>query len=355
MYSYSFVQWLLFFYIYCFWGWVWESCYVSVMQRKWVNRGFLNGPFMPIYGFGAITILLATIPVKDNLVLVFIFGLIGATILEYFTGLIMVKLFRVKYWDYSNEPFNLNGHICLLCSLVWGGFSILMVKVFHQPIEHIILLIPITLSEVLFFVLTIIIAVDITESIRKAMGLKEILMNLTENNTEIKRIEKRLDAVVAIIGNDIKALKEKTQENRKMFEVRMAEEKKKYEGILEERKEKAAEKKRSRREIFEANLEILRQKKSTTLSLLLHNVNSYIEELRYSAFANSVHKKIEFRKIYKELEKYKEKLMKQEVHLIKHTKKEYIHSIRLLRRNPSAVSDEYAEALEEVKDLDRDN
>lgn len=69
MYVYSLGQWLLFFFLYCFLGWVWESCYVSAKRRQWVNRGFLHGPMLPIYGTGAVIILLATIPVRDSLLL----------------------------------------------------------------------------------------------------------------------------------------------------------------------------------------------------------------------------------------------------------------------------------------------
>ncbi|MBE5708750.1 MAG: hypothetical protein EGR51_02485 [Oscillibacter sp.] len=76
MYVYSLGQWLLFFFLYCFLGWVWESCYVSAKRRQWVNRGFLHGPMLPIYGTGAVIILLATIPVRDSLWLVFLLGML---------------------------------------------------------------------------------------------------------------------------------------------------------------------------------------------------------------------------------------------------------------------------------------
>ena len=79
MSTYTLAQWFLFFYFYCFCGWVWESCYVSILKRHWVNRGFLHGPLLPIYGFGAITVLIATMPVRDNVVLVYVMGMIGAT------------------------------------------------------------------------------------------------------------------------------------------------------------------------------------------------------------------------------------------------------------------------------------
>ena len=79
MYDYYLAQWLLFFFIYCFFGWIWESCYVSVKKRKWVNRGFLHGPLIPIYGFGAVTVLLVVIPVREHLVLVYFLGMAAAT------------------------------------------------------------------------------------------------------------------------------------------------------------------------------------------------------------------------------------------------------------------------------------
>ena len=94
-------QWMLFFYIYCFLGWLWESTYVSVRRREWVNRGFMHGPFLPIYGSGAIVILFTTLAFRENLWMIYLLGMISATILEYFTGAAMEKLFHVRYWDYT--------------------------------------------------------------------------------------------------------------------------------------------------------------------------------------------------------------------------------------------------------------
>src|SRR5574344_2410179 len=126
MFSYNIIQWFFFFYFYCFLGWIWESSYVSVCDKKLTNRGFLNGPLLPIYGSGACIILMATLPVKGSIVLIFIFGMTAATVLEYITGSVMESIFKIRYWDYSNEKFNLNGHICLLCSFAWGVFSVLL-------------------------------------------------------------------------------------------------------------------------------------------------------------------------------------------------------------------------------------
>lgn len=89
---YTFSTWLFFFYFYCFLGWVWETCYVSVLKAKWVNRGFMRGPFLPIYGSGAVVVLIFTLPFRTNAGLVFLVGMTSATLLEYFTGVAMEKL-----------------------------------------------------------------------------------------------------------------------------------------------------------------------------------------------------------------------------------------------------------------------
>ena len=136
---YTFCQWLFFFYFYCFLGWIWETCYVSVLKGHWVNRGFMRGPFLPIYGSGAIIVLIFTLPYRTNAVAVFYMGMISATIMDYVTGVVMEKLFHVRYWDYSNQKLNLNGHICLTSSLAWGVFSVLLTMHGHKPVENMVL------------------------------------------------------------------------------------------------------------------------------------------------------------------------------------------------------------------------
>ena len=133
---YTFSTWLFFFYFYCFLGWVWETCYVSVLKAKWVNRGFMRGPFLPIYGSGAIVVLIFTLPFRTNAGLVFLVGMTSATLLEYFTGVVMEKMFHVRYWDYSSQRLNLNGHICVTSSLAWGVFSVILTLYGHTPIER---------------------------------------------------------------------------------------------------------------------------------------------------------------------------------------------------------------------------
>ena len=150
MYEYTWYQWLSFFYIYCFFGWIFESTYVSLKQHRFVNRGFLRLPMLPLYGTGAVMMLWVSLPFKSSLVMVYISGVIGATILEYVTGWGMERLFKMKYWDYSNQPFNLHGYICLSSSIAWGFLTIFMTHLIHKPIERTVLAMPLYWD--LFFV-----------------------------------------------------------------------------------------------------------------------------------------------------------------------------------------------------------
>ncbi len=201
MYSYSFFQWLLFFFIYCFLGWCCESTIVSTKQKHFVNRGFLKSPMLPIYGFGALSILICTIPVRSNSVLVYICGMIGATILELFTGWAMEKLFKVKYWDYTGKFMNVQGHICLECSLFWGFLSIVMTYVLHKPIEKFVLELPRVALYIITITILAVFVSDFITSLKTALDLAKYLSRMHE-------IREELDGLIYMklyeISDDIK-------------------------------------------------------------------------------------------------------------------------------------------------------
>lgn len=197
MASYSIVQWLFFFYLYCFFGWCFESTYVSLKSRKLVNRGFMRGPFLPLYGSGAIMMLVVSAPFQDNLLLTYIAGVIGATALEYITGVMMEALFKVRYWDYSNQPFNYKGHICLSSSVAWGFLTMLMTRVIHKPIEQFVLAIPMRTLACVTGIMTVYIVADFTLSFKAAMELRDILVRLQKVKEEVERLQRRLDVIIA--------------------------------------------------------------------------------------------------------------------------------------------------------------
>lgn len=162
-------QWLLFFFLYCFLGWVWESLYVSFHRRKWVNRGFLYGPAIPMYGFGAVMNLMLTSAVGNSVPLTFLLGTLGSTVLEYATGVVMQRLFHARYWDYSRNRLNLNGYICPFCSFGWGLLSVAQIKMLHPLLESAILGIPLAVSAFMGTILVAVCAADTALSVRSSM------------------------------------------------------------------------------------------------------------------------------------------------------------------------------------------
>ncbi len=213
MYHYTFVQWLFFFYFYSFFGWCFESTYVSIKSKKLVNRGFMRGPFLPIYGSGAIMMLVVSSPFQDNLFLVYLAGCVGATALEYVTGVLMEALFKVRYWDYSNQKFQFQGHICLGSTLAWGGLTILVTRFVHKPIEHFVLSIPNQILTPVTMVLTVLIGIDFALSFKAALDLKDVLVKMENAKAELLRIQKRLDVIVAVTQEDLQNRKDKISEN----------------------------------------------------------------------------------------------------------------------------------------------
>ncbi|MBD5552013.1 MAG: hypothetical protein HDQ96_12715 [Lachnospiraceae bacterium] len=205
MYPYTLSQWLFLFYFYCFLGWCVESTHVSIRQKPphWVNRGFIRGPFLPLYGSGAIMMLVVSAPFQHDLFLTYVAGCIGATVLEYITGVTMEALFKVRYWDYSEQPFNFQGHICLGTTLAWGGLTILMTRIIHKPIEGLLYMVPENLLSILTFVLTVFIAADFALSFRAALDIRDILIAMEKVKEEMAHMQKRLDVILAVTGEEI--------------------------------------------------------------------------------------------------------------------------------------------------------
>lgn len=212
MYEYSVLQWMLFFYIYCFFGWIIESLYVSVTTGKWVNRGFMSGPVIPIYGSGAIIILFAVLPFKGSLPLVFIVGAIVASILEFATGFVMERLYKVRYWDYSDQPFNLCGYICLFNSLCWGLLSVLMIYIVHRYMEMAVFMLNDTVLLAVDSGITSLFVVDLWNSSATAVELKNMLANSQKLKDDLMNVHNKLVEVNEAIANG----KERMEEIKKM-------------------------------------------------------------------------------------------------------------------------------------------
>lgn len=126
--GFSFDFYLLLFFLVSFLGWVWEVCIYLAKERQFVNRGILTGPWLPIYGAGALFLYFLLNRWKKNPVSVFLVSMLVCSVLEYGAGYFLEKTWGVKWWDYSDMPFNLNGHICFLSSLMFGAGGVLLVS-----------------------------------------------------------------------------------------------------------------------------------------------------------------------------------------------------------------------------------
>ena len=339
MHVYSAGQWVLLFFLYCFLGWVWESCYVSACRRQWVNRGFLHGPLLPIYGSGAILILFVTLPVQDDLRLVWLLGMIAATALEYVTGAVMERLFKVRYWDYSKKKFNLNGYICLSSSIAWGFFSILLVRFLHPPVGRLLTRVPDWLVDPAALILTAAFTVDVVRSTQAALDLREILTRLTEENEELRRLAKRAEVVSAFAEDDLRRFRERTEVEKLLLQERL-------DADRRQRQEAQAQRKLRRREALE---EALRRRTAAKLKPL-RNIAQALEAYQTRPESELTGEALERRRA--EIAEALEKIRDREAAVRTRTERTYHQALRILRGNPTASSGgRLSEALESLRKL----
>jgi uncharacterized membrane protein len=174
------------FFIYAFLGWCTEVSYAALVTGKFVNRGFLNGPVCPVYGFGAVIVLAALTPLADNLLLLFLGSMALTSALEWLTGFALEKLFHQRWWDYSDQPFNLNGYICLRFSVAWGFACLFVVKLLHPTVLLFIRLIPQILGVVLLALMGAVMAADLAATVSAVVKLNRRLEQIDELAARIK-------------------------------------------------------------------------------------------------------------------------------------------------------------------------
>ena len=130
---YHVTQWFL---VYSILGWVVESIYMSICNRRLTNRGFVRGPFCPIYGVGALSVFFLLRPFCGNLLLLYVLGCVFPTLLEYVTARVMLALFGEVWWDYSEKPFNYKGILCLESTIAWGFYTLGLFLLLHEGVER---------------------------------------------------------------------------------------------------------------------------------------------------------------------------------------------------------------------------
>ena len=182
---YHMINWFI---IYSFFGWVWETFYVSIKQGEFINRGFISGPFCTIYGCGAIAVYTILKPAEGNLFILFFGGIVVATLLEYFTAVLMESIFHTSWWDYSDKKINFQGRICLGASLGWGVFTVILFRVLHPVVEDLVSLYPVYVGKIGSCVFGAGYLVDFCRSASAAFHLRERLPQW-EHELEKKQVE----------------------------------------------------------------------------------------------------------------------------------------------------------------------
>lgn len=226
------------FFIFSIAGWIYESIFVSVRSRKLVNRGFLIGPLLPLYGFGAVSVYLLLRPFSNVPSLLYVMGMLVATVLEYITSVLLEKLFHTRWWDYSDEAYNFQGRIALVPSMFWGFLSLLMFDVLQPAASFLIYSIPESIGHILLKVGVVLFFMDVLYSVIVAINLRKQLENLYEFRKEIEYLlqDARFSSVWELLtinakGRSGRAILDAYNERKELFFERVK-------GLREELEEK---------------------------------------------------------------------------------------------------------------------
>ena len=237
-------RFLWIFFLYAFLGWCTEVSYAALVTGRFVNRGFLNGPVCPVYGFGVVIVLSCLTPLEHNLLLLFLGSVLLTSALEWLTGFVLEKLFHQRWWDYSDQPFNLSGYVCLRFSIAWGFGCMFVVKLLHPTILGLIRLIPHLVGVVLLVLMSAVMAVDLAATVSTIIKLNRRLVQIDELAAKIKEAsnefgenlaDRVLEAVERSAGwrEELDELSFKVAEHR----AQLADEREDWERRREERRD----------------------------------------------------------------------------------------------------------------------
>ena len=218
--GFSLYQIFAYFLIYSCLGWCLEVIYAAVTTGNLINRGFLNGPVCPIYGFGMVIVLFALTPLSHSLLLLYLGGVILPSALELVGGWALYKLYHTRWWDYSDYPFNIGGYICLEFSLLWGVGTLIVMKLVHPIIADAVAFIPPLVGLILMFLLYAIYAAD---TIATAFAASDLARDLDALEKVADSMHAVSDAMTELLGTNAMAMDQKMDESRLQFKLAAAE------------------------------------------------------------------------------------------------------------------------------------
>lgn len=222
---------LFYFIIYAFFGWCTEVAYAALCEGKFVNRGFLNGPVCPIYGFGVVAVITLMSPLANNLFILFAGSVILTSLMEYVTGFLLEKVFHEKWWDYSDIPFNIQGYICPKFSLLWGLACVFVVKLVHPTIVIGVKIIPNLAKVIILSVVFTALIVDCILTITSVLKIRKHIRVVYETEQLLKKIS---DTMGEKISDDVLNVKQKSPE----IEETLAELRQRYDELVKNSKDR---------------------------------------------------------------------------------------------------------------------
>ena len=211
---------LAYFLIYSCIGWCLEVIYAAATTGQLVNRGFLNGPVCPIYGFGMIIVLFALTPLQHSILLLYIGGVILPSALELVGGWALYKIYHTRWWDYSDFPFNIGGYICLEFCLLWGVGTLVVMRIVHPVVADLVDLIPPFVGVILMCFLYAVYAADVVATAIAASALADTLDTMEQLGDSIHAVS---DAMTQLLGTTTLNADKKLDEGRLQFKLNAAE------------------------------------------------------------------------------------------------------------------------------------
>ncbi len=298
---YSFYEYLAFFVIYAFLGWCAEVIFNTINTGHFVNRGFLSGPVCPIYGFGMVIVVFCLTPLQKNWLLLFFGSMFLTSALEWITGYVLKKVFHTSWWDYSNQPFNLGGYICLRFSILWGLGCVMVMDLIHPGITRFVRWIPTLAGQIIVGICLFCFACDFYVTVAGILKLNRRLKRLEEVSGLMHELSEDIGSGLAEGALKLAGTGEKLKESSAQWKEEAEQKRAAFRGTIEARQEQ-----------FRLTAE---QKKQAFLGS--------IEE-----------KKARLAQLSEEYERIMQEKM----------------PVRLLKAFPNAQSERYNEALEKIRE-----
>lgn len=223
---------IIYFFIYAIIGWILEVSYNGIREGKYINCGVLAGPWCPIYGFAAVSILgLLDAINNENKIFMFFASMIIASIIELITGYILEKVFNKKWWDYTDRKFNIGGYICAEYSLIWGALCFILYEAIHPMIRNMVRAMPYKLVFFINIFIAILFITDTIATFNTIVGINKKFKQIEESSEKLGEVTDDIGQKIASRGIEVSS---KTKEKRKEFDQRSE----KFKNIFEKQGER---------------------------------------------------------------------------------------------------------------------